>query len=162
VALNDVGPELDPKGLDFIMQYLGRNPAAKTYAEAAAAMARAFPEFEGVPDSRWLEEARKHYVQTDAGLRITYDPHLRDAVALVADQPPVDLWPFFDALAGLPLACIRGANSTLLSAETLAEMQRRIPKMITATVPGRGHIPFLDEPEAMAALHAWITLLKDA
>jgi hypothetical protein len=28
--------------------------------------------------------------------------------------------------------------------------------MIVATVPDRGHVPFLDEPEALAALHAWI------
>ncbi len=156
VALNDVGPVIDPKGLDFIMGYLGRNPAAKTHAEAAASMARAFPEFEGVPESRWLTEAVKHYTLTDKGLCITYDPHLRDAVAEASKQPAPDLWPFFDAMAGLPLACIRGANSNLLTAQTLAEMKRRRPDMITAVVPGRGHIPFLDEPEAVKALNDWI------
>ena len=83
VALNDVGPELDAKGIEFIMGYLGRNPAAKTYEEAAAAMARAFPEFRGVPESRWLEEVQRHYTATEDGLKITYDPHLRDALALV-------------------------------------------------------------------------------
>ena len=51
---------------------------------------------------------------------------------------------------------IRGANSNLLSEDTLEEMQRRRPDMITAVVPGRGHIPFLDEPEAVAALHKWV------
>ena len=156
VALNDIGPDLDPKGLAFIMEYIGRNPSAKTHAEVAATMARIFTDFENVPDSRWMEEAVKHYTQTEDGLRITYDPNLREAVAAVAAQPPVDLWPFFEALAGLPVACIRGANSNLLTAETLVEMQKRHPDMISAVVPGRGHIPFLDEPEAVAALHAWI------
>ncbi len=155
VALNDIGPFIDPKGLEFIMGYLGRNPAAKTYADAAAAMPRVFPEFQGVPDSRWMEEARKHYVQTETGLKITYDPHLRDAVEAAGAQAAPDLWPFFDAMAGMPVCCIRGANSNLLSEETLAEMQKRRPDMITAVVPGRGHIPFLDEPEAVAALHEW-------
>ena len=40
VAFNDVGPHIDAQGLDFIMGYIGRNPAAKTHAEAAAAMPR--------------------------------------------------------------------------------------------------------------------------
>ncbi len=156
VALNDVGPVIEQAGLDVIRHYIGRAPAAKTHAEAAAAMARAFPEFENVPESRWMEEAVKHYVQTGAGLAITYDPKLRDAVLATMEGPSPDLWPFFDALAGLPLALIHGVNSTLLSRDTVARMQERRPDMILASVPGRGHIPFLDEPEAVAALHSWI------
>ena len=123
-------------------------------------MQRAFPEFVGVPDSRWLAEVEKHYVQTDAGLRITYDPNLRKSVEAAMAQDAPDLWPFFDALAGLPLACIRGANSNLLNAETLREMQTRRPDMITAEVPGRGHVPFLDEPEAVSALHQWLEKMQ--
>ena len=94
--------------------------------------------------------------ETEDGLEITYDPHLRDAVAAAMEGPTPDLWPLFDAMDGLPLACIRGATSDLLTPETLAEMQRRRPDMITAVVPGRGHVPFLNEPEAVAALHKWV------
>jgi pimeloyl-ACP methyl ester carboxylesterase len=156
VALNDVGPVIDPAGLDMIKHFIGRPPAAKTHAEAAAAMARAFPEFTDVPDSRWMEEAVKHYVKTVSGLGITYDPHLRDAVLAAMDGPAVDLWPFFDALQGLPLACIWGEGSNLLSETTVRDMQSRRPDMILGSVPGRGHVPFLDEPQAIAALHKWI------
>jgi pimeloyl-ACP methyl ester carboxylesterase len=156
VALNDVGPEIDPKGITFIMSYLGRNPAAKTHAEAAAALKHVYAGFDGVPDSRWMIEAQKNFRQTADGLEITYDPALRNAVAAAMDAPTPDLWPLFDAMAGLPLACIRGANSDLLTPQTLAEMQRRRPDMITAVVPGRGHVPFLNEPEAVTALHRWI------
>lgn len=160
VALNDVGPVLDPKGIGFIMGYLGRNPSARTHAEAAAAMARAFPEFHDVPPSRWLQEVQRHYVEADTGLKITYDPHLRDAVLAASQGAPAHLWPLFDALEGLPLATIRGANSTLFSQETLRQMQARRPDMIVAEVPGRGHVPFLDEPEALAALQDWTGKLK--
>lgn len=160
VALNDVGPVLDPKGLELIMGYIGRNPSAKTHAEAAATMAALFVDFSNVPDSRWLEEAQKHYTQTENGLKITYDPALRKAVEAAAQADPVDLWPLFDALADLPIAAIRGANSNLLNVETLNEMQRRRPDMISATVPDRGHVPFLDEPEAIDALNDWLGMLK--
>jgi hypothetical protein len=39
-------------------------------------------------------------------------------------------------------------------------MRRRRPDLIFAEVPGRGHVPFLDEPEALAALSAWLDLLR--
>ena len=155
-CFNDVGPVVDPKGLEPIISYLGKQPAAKTHAEAAAAMKQNVTGFANVPDSRWMEEATKHYTQTTNGLAITYDPKLRNAIEVTATQPVPDLWPFFDALAGKPTACIRGANSLILTPETLAEMQRRRPDMHVATVPDRGHIPFLDEPEAVTTLHAWL------
>ena len=160
VALNDIGPEINPTGIAFIMVYLGRNPAARSHAEAAAALKHVFADFEDVPEERWLREAQKNYIQTDDGLQITYDPKLREATEAMASQPALDLWPFFDALQGLPTACIRGANSQLFTQETLDRMKERRPDMITAVVPGRGHVPFLDEPEAVEALHKWVELMK--
>lgn len=160
VALNDIGPELDPRGLEVIKNYIGRNPAQKTHAEAAAIRGAQMTGFANVPDSRWKEEVQKLFAETPDGLQITYDPKLRDAVLEAGAQPAPDLWPFFDAFDGLPLCAIRGANSDLLSADTLAEMQRRRPDMIAAVVPDRAHIPFLDEPEAVAALRAWIEAMQ--
>tara|TARA_B110000908_G_scaffold171996_1_gene236987 strand:+ start:2123 stop:2941 length:819 start_codon:yes stop_codon:yes gene_type:complete len=154
VALNDIGPELNPQGLNGIMTFLGRRPATKTHEDAAQALEKVMVGFANVPQSRWLEEAHKHFVNDGGGLNITYDPKLRDAVEAGGDIP--DLWPFFDALAGKPLCCIRGAGSDLLSAETLAAMQTRRPDMIATTVPDRGHIPFLDEPEAVRTLKTWL------
>lgn len=157
-ALNDVGPELDPAGLSGIMTYLGRKPAALTHAQAAMALPFVLQGFNGVPPERWMQEARTHFIETDAGLDITYDPHLRDAVEAGGEVP--DLWPFFDALAGKPTCLIRGAGSDLLSAETAQKMQAKRPDMIVANVPNRGHVPFLDEPEALAALHAWMEQMQ--
>jgi pimeloyl-ACP methyl ester carboxylesterase len=155
LCLNDVGPEIARPGLTRIFDYVGRNPAGKTHAGFAALLA-AMPGFAGVPMSRWLAEARKLSVETPDGLRITYDPALREAFLAGFDGPPVDLWPLFDALAGLPLALIRGANSDLLAPETVAKMQAQRPDMRFAEVPDRAHIPFLDEPEAVALIRAFL------
>ena len=160
VALNDIGPQIDPRGIAFIMVYLGRNPTSRTHEEAAAALKHVFADFEGVPYDRWLREAQKNYIETAEGLQITYDPKLREATEAMASQPAMDLWPFFDALQGLPTACIRGANSQLFTQETLDKMAERRPDMVTAVVPGRGHVPFLDEPEAVAALRKWVEQMK--
>lgn len=157
-ALNDIGPELDPAGMSGIMTYLGRRPAARSHAEAAMALPFALKGFENVPPERWMQEARTHFVQTPDGLDITYDPRLRTAIEAGGDIP--DLWPLFDALAGKPLCLIRGAGSDLLSRETAQKMRARRPDMIFAEVAGRGHVPFLDEPGAVAALHAWMEKLR--
>jgi pimeloyl-ACP methyl ester carboxylesterase len=159
VALNDVGPEIDPKGLETILTYIGRNPSHKTIDELLAIWPEVIRGFANVPPERFRAEVTRLYTETPDGLRITYDPALRDAVLAAAAEPAPDLWPLYDALAGLPLAVIRGANSDILMASTFAEMHRRRPDMIAATVPDRGHIPYLDEAESLSALNHWIAQL---
>jgi len=157
LALNDIGPVIDPAGLDGIKDYIGRNPASKTHEDAAALLATRLPGFANVPASRWRAEAEKHYHEGPDGLRINYDPALRDSFLAAYDAPEQpDLWPLFDALAGKPVAVIRGANSDLLSPQTVAAMQARRPDLIVAEVPDRGHVPFLDEAESLAAIHAFL------
>lgn len=156
VAFNDIGPDLEPAGLENIMGYLGRNPDWRTMAEATEARHSVMPGFANVPRSRWRAEVEKFYYQTPDGLIINYDPRLRDAVIEAGEKGAPDLWPLYEALNGLPVAVIRGANSDLLSAATMGKMAQCIPGTITATVPDRGHVPFLDEPEAVAALQSWL------
>ncbi|MGR3814417.1 MAG: alpha/beta fold hydrolase [Cognatishimia activa] len=159
VAMNDIGPELDTAGLSAIMGYLGRPPVWKTYAEAAAVRSSVMAGFANVPDSRWREEVEKQHHQTPNGLINTYDPKLRDAVEAASLQAVPDLWPFFTAFAHLPVALIRGANSDLLSVTAFERMQKELPDALAVTVADRGHIPFLDEPEALDTLRAWIARL---
>lgn len=156
LCLNDIGPEIHRPGLERIFDYVGRNPSARTLAEIAEKMPRYSPGFANVPGRRWLEEVTKFYEETSAGLKITYDPALREAFIAGFNGPAVDLWPLWEATSGLPVALIRGANSDLLTIETVAEMKRRRPDMMCAEVPDRAHIPFLDEPEAVAVLTAFI------
>ncbi len=155
VLLNDIGPEIAPEGLARIMSYLGLPPRARDFEAAAAALEAVMgAEFPGLSRERWLTCARRWFDEGEAGLVLNYDPALRGAVEGGAAQPAPDLWPLFDALEGVPLAALRGANSTLLTPETFAAMQARRPDMIAVEVPDRGHVPFLDEPEALAALDA--------
>ncbi|MES2435788.1 MAG: alpha/beta hydrolase [Pseudomonadota bacterium] len=155
LCLNDIGPVIERKGLERIFDYVGRNPFVKTHAALAARLPGAMPGFV-VSAARWLEEARLHYTEGPEGLRITYDPALRESFIAGFEGPAVDARPLFDALAGLPVALIRGANSDLLSVATVAEMQTRRPDMLFGSVPDRAHIPFLDEPESLAVIGAFL------
>ena len=162
VCFVDVGPVIELAGLAVVLDYLGRNPVWKSHAEATQVIGSRMAGFANVPQNRWREEVEKHFVETSEGLKINYDPKLRDAVlaGFDPDAEAPDLWPFFDALKSVPVTAIRGANSDLLSNATLEEMQARLPGMIAATVPDRGHVPFLDEPESVLALRAWIEELS--
>jgi pimeloyl-ACP methyl ester carboxylesterase len=151
VILNDVGPVVGAAGIARIMAYVGQPPAFATLDEAAAglqaAMAGAFP---GVALPVWRQMAAAQYRETETGLSLHYDPRLLEALTAQAAEAPIpDLWPFFEALAPVPVGVVRGANSDILQADTLGEMQARHPGLVSAVVPDRGHAPFLDEPKAL-------------
>ncbi|WP_095588632.1 alpha/beta fold hydrolase [Actibacterium ureilyticum] len=156
LCLNDVGPVLERGGLERIFDYVGRNPSAPTHAALAEKLPAYMPGFANVPPERWLSEVQHHYDETADGLVIRYDPALRDSflAAFQADIP--DAWPLYDTIGPIPLAVIRGANSDLLSAQTVAEMARRRPDLIHTDVPDRAHVPFLDEPESLTALNTFL------
>lgn len=160
LCFNDVGPVLQRDGLMRIGTYMGVKPAVATLAEAADRMAAANSGFQNVPPLRWEEEAVRHYVQTPDGLALPYDPALRIGFDRAMAAPLPELWPLFDACAGIPLALIRGANSDVLARATADAMQARRPDLIRAELPGRGHVPFLDEPEALAAIRRWLALCR--
>ncbi len=156
VCLNDIGPEIGASAIDDIMGYLGRRPVQKTYDAAALIRPKIMTGFAHVPPSRWAQEVRIHYREQPDGLHINYDPALRTAIENAGVSAP-DLWPFFDALDGLPLALLRGKNSTLLTQDTVDKMATRRPDMRVGVIPDRAHVPFLDEPESLDVIHAWLS-----
>ncbi|MGH1425104.1 MAG: alpha/beta fold hydrolase [Pseudooceanicola sp.] len=162
LALNDIGAEVNGAGLQVIRDYVGKHPAQQTVEEAAqfrmAANAETFP---GVPIERWRKEVTNTARETPDGLRLNYDPKLGETLDDgAAAATTIDLWPLFGAVAPLPCAVIHGENSDLLTRATVDEMARRNPDLIVAHVPDRAHIPFLDEPESLAALAQWLDKIK--
>lgn len=157
LVLNDIGPVIEPEGLAFIMTYLGLEPAFPDFEAAAlglqASMGTAFPD---LTREQWLGFARTIFRDEGGRPALSYDPRLRQAVEAAMADGPAELWELFDALAGIPLLTVRGENSNILSAGTLAEMARRRRDMLCVTVPRRGHPPFLDEPEAREAIDRFL------
>ncbi|MEL6102191.1 MAG: alpha/beta hydrolase [Pseudomonadota bacterium] len=162
VMLNDVGPVIETAGLAYIMDYIGKGPADRDYDSAAERLERVMPPvFTGVSRAEWRRYAERLWVEKPGGLDNRYDAALRRAVLeQSASGAAPDLWPMFNAVAKLPHGLIRGANSNILSAKTAAEMQSEAPGMVYAEVPGRGHVPFLNEPEAISALNTWMEQMQ--
>lgn len=156
VVLNDVGPAVSQKGIARIMDYVGRPPGAVTTKDHAAQLEAAMSgDFPGVPLSRWRQVSAAQHDETDHGLALRYDPNLRQALMEQLEAgPPGDMWPLFDAMHGLKTGVIRGANSDVLTADTVDRMRDRRPCVIAQTVPDRGHVPFLDEPGSLKVIRA--------
>jgi len=152
--LNDVGPVIEPAAIARIIEYVGTPPDWTSYEQAAHALQSALSQqFPGVTLEIWRRQAEHQFEQTPDGLAPRYDPALRTAlIEQAAAGPTPDLWPLFEALRPIPTGVLRGANSDLLSPSTLAEMHRRHPNLISAEVPDRGHVPFLDEPQSLAII----------
>ncbi len=62
----------------------------------------------------------------------------------------------FDALADVPALLLRGALSDLLSEETAQKMEARLPKLGLVTIADRGHVPTLEEADALSAIEAFV------
>jgi len=156
IMLNDIGPVIEAEGLAHIRTYLDRTPKPKTFTEALEAQRRVHgPDFPALTDADWARMVTALYRDTSDGLMPDFDPALIDTLAGVDFSKPLpDLWPQFEGLGGIPLLAIRGANSKLLSAATLNQMQNRHRDMETIAVDGQGHAPFLETgglPERIAA-----------
>ena len=157
VVLNDIGPVIEREGLVRIMGYLGIVPEKlDTWDDAREVMrAAGHPDFVGLSDADLMAWARRTFRDEDGEPAMDYDLKLRDAV-IEGPQAAGDFWPQFRSLADKPLLVLRGENSNLLSAETVAEMRRMRPDMTAVTVRNRGHVPFLDEPEAESAILSFV------
>ncbi|MFW5662033.1 MAG: alpha/beta fold hydrolase [Oceanicaulis sp.] len=156
-VINDIGPEIDPKGLKRIQGYVGGSGPFETWDEAADAVRAingvAFPNETG--DAFWIAFARRVCRQTPDGIVFDYDRNISKPVQS-GDVAPPDLWPLFDALAPKPLLLIRGALTDLLAESTAAEMVRRSPDMRRVDIAGVGHAPLLTEPAAREAIDAFL------
>ncbi|PZV33198.1 alpha/beta fold hydrolase [Mesorhizobium kowhaii] len=156
IVFNDIGPVIEAVGLAHIQSYLERAPKPRTFAEAVDAQRSVHgQDFSALTDADWARMVRALNRETDQGLLPDFDPKLVDIVSgLDLTQPLPSLWPQFDALGAIPLLTIRGANSRLLSTDTLKQMGEHHSIMETITVEGQGHAPFLetsDLPDAIAA-----------
>lgn len=156
--LNDIGPEIAGAGLDRIKANVSSRDPVASWGEAAArsreANLVAFPK--RADDAEfWFDFARKTWSETgDGRIALAYDGAIVDQ--LDSSAVPPDLWPFWEPFKSFPTLLVRGGISDLLTPETVAEMARRNPALACVEVPDTGHAPFMTEPEAWAAIAAFM------
>ena len=154
--LNDIGPDLTQAGLDRIRGYVGNDLRFGSWDDAAETIANNVGR---VPASYshedWVRMARRVCREDDGEIRFDYDMSIVVPFE-AAPVPTIDMWPLFAALAEKPLLIVRGEISDLLSEDAAAKMQAIAPDARFALVAGVGHAPELNEPEAVAAIDAFL------
>jgi pimeloyl-ACP methyl ester carboxylesterase len=157
LVLNDAGPEMDLVGLLRLAGYVGKLPPVTSWA-AAAAQAKAVNEASApdLTDAQWLEYARRNYRENVAGVPVPdMDPQIAAGFKSVPTGP-LQMWPLYAQITGVPQLVIRGALSDLLSAATVERMAREKPDLEQLTLANRGHVPLLNEPQCLEAIDAFM------
>jgi pimeloyl-ACP methyl ester carboxylesterase len=153
-VLNDIGPVIEADGLARIMAYAGKILVPADWEEAAA-LARDLNarDFTGISDAEWADIARQWFNDDGGRPAAAYDPQVvRSLEEADTSNGAPDMWPLFDALAHVPVMVIRGGNSDLLSAATVAEMEKQHPGLVSLTVPEQGHAPLLRDQVSQRAI----------
>ena len=117
-----------------------------TYEEGAEILRQLMCEqFPKLTWAQWLGAAQRTWHFKHGGLKPAYDLGIARALAGIdIERPMPPLWNEFDALAGVPMLVIRGANSDLLSADTVAAMRARRAHLDVIEVADQGHAPLLE------------------
>ena len=146
--LNDIGPDVEPRGLARIRGYVGRSSVWPTWMHAARAVAEAHGDI--YPDWRiedWLAMAKRLYRLNSAGrVVLDYDLKIAEPFRVPGADTGPDMWRALAGLREVPVLVVRGARSDILSAATAERMIAALDRAELATVPGVGHAPTLDEP----------------
>ncbi len=155
--INDVGPDVDPAGIDRILTYVGKDVRFRSWDEAADTIAANYGgNFDRFTHADWVAMAKRNCREENGEIRFDYDMAITEPFKTAGPVPQADLWPLFAALGQKPLLVVRGEKSDLLTAQTAQKMQAVAPGMKLAVVPGVGHAPELSEPEAVSAIDEFL------
>lgn len=153
LVLNDIGAYVSGESLARIGDYLVPQYYT-TLAHAQQAMQATYPGLSGLSDAQWQHLATHGYRQTERGWTQHYDPAIGEATRAVAGQA-VDLWPVWRAVQ-CPQLLIWGEVSDVLTADTVAQMQRENADLSLYSLPNVPHVPSLMEKDQIDVVTEWL------
>jgi pimeloyl-ACP methyl ester carboxylesterase len=148
LVLNDIAPEISTVAVERIKAYAGQPPVFNTVPELEAFFRQAYAPFGYQTDAQWTHMAETSTRRLPDG-RVTphYDPQITQQ--FFREEPEYPMWDAYDALH-IPVMVMRGADSDLISTDTIQTMRTRGPGaqglLRTEEIAGCGHAPALNVP----------------
>lgn len=156
-VINDIGPEIDPKGVERIKSYVGKGTPPESWDDLLPAVKKAndgvYPDF---TDDDWMWFSRKLFDDVDGKPVPQYDPAISQNFENEDSQSSPDLWPVFQSMHTIPTVVLRGELSDILMQSTLDRMAAEHPDLVPIVVPRLGHVPLMREAEVKAAIDTLI------
>ena len=155
LVLNDVGPVITGVSIERIGQYVGRAPKFPTMEAAEAYIREVSAPFGNLTDAQWHHLTEYSVRPVEGGFAMVYDPGLGDPFRAARDGKDIDLWEVYERIA-CPTLALRGAESDLMEAATLAAMAERGPKAQAVEFADVGHAPMLMDPAQIAVVRDFL------
>lgn len=161
VILNDIGPEIDPRGLARIAAYTGNLAPVVNWADALTQVQQVHGHgLDNLDAAGWQQQVQRTFRRDPAGLpQALADPAIGRALR-ETDMGLGDPWELFAALVDIPTLTLRGEQSDILSPTTVARMRKLKADLVTCEVPDRGHVPLLDEDASLVSILNFLATIK--
>lgn len=160
IILNDIGPEIDPKGIERIKTYVGEMSSVHSWQEAITITKEinqsALP---NLTEEEWKDFAHSIFRDDNGVLRLDYDPAIAVPFKSSESSSP-NLWPQFESIVSTPMLVIRGELSDLLNLACIKKMLNLKPDLNYVEVPETGHVPTLNETISRAAIDSFLDKLQ--
>jgi pimeloyl-ACP methyl ester carboxylesterase len=144
MLLNDIGPHIEPEALARIGEYVGRDQPFESLQAGIDQAALLAASFGPLTPEEWREINTPLLHEVDGAWRFRYDPRIGEPLKSVTpeqnEQGEQFLWRSLAAFKG-PLLVVRGAQSDLLSRETVAKMVETGHDVSSVEIAGTGHAP---------------------
>lgn len=158
LVLNDNAPELAAEAIARIRRYAGNPTTFESVTELETFFRQTYAPFGWLSDDEWRKLTETSVRRMPDGSYTThYDPAMARQFTMHANDYLI--WDHYDAL-NIPVLCLHGMQSDLVSTQTIRAMHQRGPgkrnNFQVLEVPGCGHAPALNVPAQLDPIAAFI------
>ena len=153
MLINDVGPRIEPEAIQRLGSYVGQPFSFTNRADALQRLNEICASFGAHTPEEWETYNGPMLEQKDGLWVMHYDPDISVPFAsvnpIMAKAGEMAMWHAFKQIH-IPMLIVRGGDSDLLSAKTVAEMCKANPHIRSIEIPGVGHAPAFVKSEQIA------------
>ena len=153
MLINDVGPRIEPEAIKRLGSYVGQTFSFANRADALERLNAICASFGEHTPQEWEIYNGPMLIQKNGLWKMHYDPDISVPFAsvnpIMAKAGEMAMWHAFKQIH-IPMLIVRGGNSDLLSAKTVAEMCKVNPYARSIEIPNVGHAPAFVKTEQIA------------